>query len=49
MLSQECTTEDLMEFNEAAKGCLPEDEQCVVTRQAEDLLCSTSPVRSDRI
>ena len=38
MLPQECTTEDLMEYNEAAKECLPVDEQCVVTWQEEDWL-----------
>ena len=36
MVSQECLTEDLMEYNEAAKECLPVDEQCVVARQEEE-------------
>ena len=38
MLPQECTMEDLMEYNETAKECmcLPVEEQCVVTRQEED-------------
>ena len=42
ILPQECTTEDLMEYNEAVKECLPVDEQCVVTRQEEVLHIDTS-------
>ena len=39
MLSQECTSEDLMGYNEACEGvCLSVDEQCVATRQEEDRL-----------
>ena len=34
MLPQECATEDVVEYNEAANGvCFPVDEECVVTGQ----------------
>ena len=39
ILHQECTTEDLMEYNETAKewlGSTPVDGQYVVTRQEEE-------------
>ena len=36
-LLKECTTEDLMEYNEAAKECVLVDEQCVLTRQEEQM------------
>ena len=38
MLRQECKTEELRKYDEAAKVCLPVYEQCLVAREEEDHL-----------